>query len=54
MTDAELKAIINQQDAEYADAYDRAYEQAAEIVSSNSIEFAALHERLVDELLGIK
>lgn len=52
MTDAELKTIIAQQDAEYAAAYEQAYEAACEIVSPNSIEFAALHERLIDELLG--
>ena len=52
MTDAELKAIINQQDAEYQQAYEQAYEAACERVSPNSIEFAALHERLIDELLG--
>ena len=52
MSEQELRAIIAQQDAEYAAAYEQAYEQAAEIVSPNSIEFEALHERLIDELLG--
>ena len=52
MTDAELKAIIAQQDAEYAATYEQAYEIACERVSPNSVEFEALHERLIDELLG--
>lgn len=54
MSEQELRAIIAQQDAEYAAAYEQAYEIACERVSPNSIEFAALYERLTDELLGIK
>jgi hypothetical protein len=43
--DAQCREIEDQ-----ADAW--AYEIACERVSPNSIEFAALHERLIDELLG--
>ena len=53
MSEQELRAIIAQQDAEYAAAYEQAYEIACERVSPNSIEFDAVKEMLYEQVLGI-